>query len=159
MPDKFNMQSPPFDRLDEAQQQTLRASLDVAYFRGRDTLLRTGTASKHLHILIKGVVEEQSIDGKEIFAHYANDDLFDVRALFEGEVRHNYIALEDTLSYLLPKDVFLSLYEQNGQFAAYFDNNLAKRQALIEAAQQQQNLAEFILTKVDSDIYLSLIHI
>ncbi|OLQ89543.1 cyclic nucleotide-binding protein [Vibrio panuliri] len=153
MPDKFNMQSPPFDRLDEAQQQTLRASLDVAYFRGRDTLLRTGTASKHLHILIKGVVEEQSIDGKEIFAHYANDDLFDVRALFEGEVRHNYIALEDTLSYLLPKDVFLSLYEQNGQFAAYFDNNLAKRQALIEAAQQQQNLAEFILTKVDSDIY------
>ncbi|GAK86684.1 predicted signal-transduction protein [Vibrio ponticus] len=153
MPDKFNMQSPPFDRLDEAQQQTLRASLDVAYFRGRDTILRSGAASKHLHILIKGVVEEQSTDGKEIFAHYANDDLFDVRSLFEGETRHNYIALEDTLSYLLPKEVFLDLYEQNGQFAAYFDNNLAKRQALVEAAQQQQNLAEFILTKVDSDIY------
>ncbi|WP_114767562.1 DUF294 nucleotidyltransferase-like domain-containing protein [Vibrio rhodolitus] len=153
MPDKFNMQSPPFDRLDEAQQQTLRASLDVAYFRGRDTILRSGAASKHLHILIKGVVEEQSTDGKEIFAHYANDDLFDVRSLFEGETRHNYIALEDTLSYLLPKEVFLDLYEQNGQFAAYFDNNLAKRQALVEAAQQQQNLAEFILNKVDSDIY------
>ncbi|WP_194438512.1 DUF294 nucleotidyltransferase-like domain-containing protein [Vibrio fluminensis] len=153
MPDKFNMQSPPFDRLDEAQQQTLRASLDVAYFRGRDTILKSGTTSRHLHILIKGVVEEQSSDGKEIFAHYANDDLFDVRALFEGEARHNYIALEDTLSYLLPKEVFLDLYEQNGQFAAYFDNNLSKRQALIEAAQQQQNLAEFILTKVDSEIY------
>jgi len=153
MPDKFNMQSPPFDRLDETQQQTLRSSLDVAYFRGRDTILRNGAESKHLHILIKGVVEEQSSDGKEIFAHYANDDLFDVRSLFEGKARHNYIALEDTLSYLLPKDIFLDLYQQNGQFAAYFDNNLSKRQALIEAAQQQQNLAEFILTKVDSDIY------
>lgn len=153
MPDKFNMQSPPFDRLDDMQQKTLRASLDVAYFRGRDAILRNGEESKHLHILIKGVVEEQSADGKEIFAHYANDDLFDVRSLIEGTARHSYIALEDTLSYLLPKEVFLDLYQQNGQFAAYFDSNLSKRQALMEAAQQQQNLAEFILTKVDSDIY------
>ncbi|MDW2173278.1 cyclic nucleotide-binding protein, partial [Vibrio sp. 1567] len=51
------------------------------------------------------------------------------------------------------KDVFLELYNENGQFAAYFDNNLSKRQELIEAAQQQQNLAEFILTKVDNSIY------
>lgn len=153
MPDKFNMQSAPFNRLDKVQQNTLRSSLDVAYFRGRETLLSSGSESSHLHILIKGAVEERSVDGKEIFAHYANDDLFDVRSLFEGKVRHNYIALEDSLAYLLPKSVFLDLYEQNGQFAAYFDNNLAKRQALIEAAQQQQNLAEFILTKVDRDIY------
>ncbi|WP_260261245.1 DUF294 nucleotidyltransferase-like domain-containing protein [Vibrio intestinalis] len=153
MPDKFNMQSPPFDRLNEAQQQSLRSSLDVAYFRERETILQSGSASSHLHILIKGAVEEQSNDGKEIFAHYANDDLFDVRALFDGQAKHSYIALEDTLAYLLPKSVFVDLYNQNGQFAAYFDNNLAKRQALLEAAQQQKNLAEFILTKVDSDIY------
>ncbi|MDA0150379.1 DUF294 nucleotidyltransferase-like domain-containing protein [Vibrio sp. LaRot3] len=153
MPDKFNMQSPPFDRLNGAQQQTLRSSLDVAYFRERETILQSGSASSHLHILIKGAVEEQSSDGKEIYAHYANDDLFDVRALFEGQTKHSYIALEDTLSYLLPKSVFIDLYNQNGQFAAYFDNNLAKRQALLDAAQQQKNLAEFILTKVDSEIY------
>ncbi|MER2497668.1 DUF294 nucleotidyltransferase-like domain-containing protein [Vibrio neptunius] len=153
MPDKFNMHSPPFDRLDERQQNKLRASLDVAYYRDKEVLLATGGNSQHLHILIKGTVEERSAKGEEIFAHYANDDLFDVRALFEGKVRHHYVALEDTLTYLLPKSVFLELYNQNGQFAAYFDNNLAKRQQLIEAAQQQQNLAEFILTKVDRDIY------
>ena len=153
MPDKFNMHSPPFDRLDERQQSKLRASLDVAYYRDKEVLLATGGNSQHLHILIKGTVEERSVKGEEIFAHYANDDLFDVRSLFEGKVRHHYVALEDTLTYLLPKSVFLELYNQNGQFAAYFDNNLAKRQQLIEAAQQQQNLAEFILTKVDRDIY------
>ncbi|EGU30034.1 cyclic nucleotide binding protein [Vibrio ichthyoenteri ATCC 700023] len=153
MPEKFNMQSPPFDRLTPAQQNHLRSSLDVAYFRQRESLLINGKQSTHLHILIKGAVEEQSPQSKEIYAHYANDDLFDVRALFEGSSRHNYIALEDTLCYLLPKQVFLDLYHQNGQFAAYFDNNLAKRQALLNAAQQQQNLAEFILTKVDDEIY------
>lgn len=153
MPDKFNMQSPPFDRLSASQQQTLRSSLDVAYFRARESLLKADRASDYLYILIKGVVEERSADGNEIFAHYANDDLFDVRAMFDEQARHQYVALEDTLAYLLPKAVFLELYHSNGQFAAYFDNNLARRQELIEAAQQQQNLAEFILTKVDASIY------
>ncbi|MFB9213719.1 DUF294 nucleotidyltransferase-like domain-containing protein [Vibrio sinaloensis] len=153
MPDKFNMHTPPFDRLDDKQQTQLRTSLDVAYFREKEILLATDAQSQHLHIIIKGAVEERSADGQEIFAHYANDDLFDVRALFEGQARHHYVALEDTLVYLLPKAIFLELYNANGQFAAYFDSNLAKRQELIEAAQQQQNLAEFILTKVDSDIY------
>ncbi len=153
MPDKFNMQSPPFDRLTSDQQKQLRASLDVAYFRAGATLLPSGKPSNHLHVLIKGTVEERSATGKEIYAHYANDDMFDVRALFEEQVKHQYIALEDTLSYILPKEIFLTLYNENGQFAAYFDNNLAKRQELIEAAQQQKNIAEFILTKVDNSIY------
>jgi CBS domain-containing protein len=153
MPDKFNMDSPPFDRLTEEEQRQLRSSLDVAYYRGNETLLRCGEESQLLHILIKGVVEERSDDQNEVFAHYGNDDMFDVRAIFDGQVKHKYIALEDTLSYLLPKTTFLQLYKANGEFAAYFDNSLAKRQSLIEAAQQQQNLAEFILTKVDKHIY------
>lgn len=153
MPDKFNMQSPPFDRLTSNQQARLRSSLDVAYYRTRDVILSSGQTNPHLHILIKGAVEERSKDQNEVFAHYANDDMFDVRSLFEESVRHQYVALEDTLSYLLPKETFLELYNENGQFAAYFDNNLSKRQELIETAQQQQNLAEFILTKVDKSIY------
>ncbi len=153
MPDKLNTQSPPFDRLTEHQQKKLRSALDVAYFRQRETILSPGAESRHLHIIIKGAVEERSKDGQEVFAHYANDDLFDVRSLFEDKNKHHYIALEDTLTYLLPKAMFLELYHSNQDFAAYFDSNLAKRQALLNAARQQQNLAEFILTKVDSDIY------
>jgi CBS domain-containing protein len=146
------MHSPPFDRLSLDEQQHLRASLDVAYFRANDILQNSDQESDCLQILIKGVVEERSPNG-EIHAHYTNEDMFDVRAMFESYNKHQYVALEDTLSYLLPKNVFLELYRQNGQFAAYFDNNLATRQALIESAQQKQNLGEFILTKVDGAIY------
>jgi CBS domain-containing protein len=153
MPEKFNMNVAPFDRLSPAQQSTLEHALDVAYFREGDTLIQPDSTIGHLHILIKGAVEESSADGSEIYAHYTNDDLFDVRSQFDEKVKHKYTALEDTLSYLLPKEVFRKLYSENGQFAAYFDTNLAKRQELIEHAQQQQNLAEFILTKVDNTIY------
>ncbi|MFA0014548.1 DUF294 nucleotidyltransferase-like domain-containing protein [Vibrio lentus] len=153
MPDKFNMQHPPFDSLSDTEQLTLRSSLDVVYYRAHEVILEADRPSRHLHILIKGAVEERASSDGEIYAHYANDDIFDVRSQFEPHTKHQYIALEDTLSYLLPTDIFLDLYHANGQFAAYFDSNLSTRKALIEAAQQQQNLAEFILTKVDESIY------
>lgn len=153
MPDKFNMSSPPFDRLSDSQQTELRSALDVAYYRDKDTILKAGSQAEHLFIIIKGSVEEHDSEQKEVFAHYTYDDMFDVRALLSDTIKHDYVALEDTLVYLLPKDVFLSLYHSNGQFAAYFDTSLATRQQLIEEAQKQQNLGEFILTKVDEDIY------
>jgi CBS domain-containing protein len=153
MPDKFNMSSPPFDRLSDSQQTELRSALDVAYYRDKDTILKAGSNADHLYIIIKGSVEERDSEQKEVYAHYTYDDMFDVRAILSETVKHDYLALEDTLVYLLPKEVFLSLYHSNGQFAAYFDTSLATRQQLIEEAQKQQNLGEFILTKVDKDIY------
>ena len=153
MPDKFNMTLAPFDRLSEQQQAQLRSNLDVAYFRQSDTILTPGKCDENLYVLIKGAVEETSDDGREVFAHYGHEDMFDVRSLLDGSIKHRYTALEDTLTYLLPRRIFLALYEENEDFAAYFDNNLSARQQRIEQAHNQQNLAEFILTKVDAAIY------
>ncbi|WP_338163309.1 DUF294 nucleotidyltransferase-like domain-containing protein [Vibrio sp. 10N] len=153
MPDKFNMSSPPFDRLSDSQQTELRSALDVAYYRDKDAIIKAGGSADHLYVIIKGSVEERDSEQQEVYAHYTYDDMFDVRALLSDTIKHDYIALEDTLVYLLPKEVFLSLYHSNGQFAAYFDTSLATRQQLIEEAQKQQNLGEFILTKVDEGIY------
>lgn len=153
MPDKFNMSVAPFDRLSEAEQQHLRSSLDVAYFRQSETILTPGKSVEHLFIMMKGVVEETDDEGNEVFAHYLEEDLFDVRSQLDGVVKHRYTALEDTLAYLLPQTVFKELYQANSDFAGYFDNNLANRQTLLDNAHKQQNLAEFMLTKVDSNIY------
>lgn len=149
MPDKFDTSHAPFDRLTDAQANTLSDALDVAYYRRGDTLLAAGGESDKLFIIIKGSVEETSPDGKESFTHYTTDDLFDVRAVLKGRVKFQYRALEDTLCYLLPADVFLALCQDNKAFSQYFDANLQRRQALLEQAQSQQNLAEFILTRID----------
>ncbi|MGF1757549.1 DUF294 nucleotidyltransferase-like domain-containing protein [Photobacterium sagamiensis] len=151
MPDKLDTSLTPFDRLYPEQQQVLKDALDVAYFRIGEKIIQAGETCSQLFIIIKGGVEEISTDGKETYAHYASDDMFDVRAQLESESRHNYIALEDTLCYLLPREIFVNFYQSNAQFAAYFDTNLARRQDLIEEAQRQQNLAEFILTKINDD--------
>ncbi|MCQ1059359.1 putative nucleotidyltransferase substrate binding domain-containing protein [Photobacterium sp. DNB23_23_1] len=149
MSDSFDTSLPPFDRLSGEQQRRLVGSLDVAYYRHGDILIEAGKPSEQLYIIIKGSVEESAADGSEIYAHYTSDDLFDVRSQLESSSRHRYTALEDTLCYLVPKQLFLDLYRGNSQFAAYFDSSLARRQQLLEEAQRQQNLAEFILTRVD----------
>ncbi len=151
MPDKFDLSVAPFNRLTSQQQHKLKASLDVAYFRKHEYILTPNAPSLFLHIIIKGGVEEAAEDKSEIYAHYANDDIFDIRSQFEQICKHSYQALEDTLCYLLPTEIFLEFYQQNTQFSNYFDNNLARRQQLIKQAHQQQNLAEFMLTKVSDD--------
>ncbi|WP_299019546.1 DUF294 nucleotidyltransferase-like domain-containing protein [uncultured Photobacterium sp.] len=151
MPDTFDTSLPPFDRLNDEQKHTLREALDIAYYRGGDIIIEAEESCAQLYIIIKGSVEEVSADNQDVFAHYTVDDMFDVRSQLEHHSRHRYTALEDTLCYLLPREIFVRLYQSNGQFSAYFDNNLARRQQLLEDAHRQQNLAEFILTKVNDD--------
>ncbi len=151
MPSELNVSIAPFNTLTTLEKEQLTRHVDIAYFRAGDTLLHEGQASDNVFIIIKGVVEERSNSNGEIYAHYTHDDLFDIRSQFEGSAKHSYHAIEDTLCHLLPSSVFLSLYENNHAFSAYFNNSLAKRKALITQAHQQQNLAEFILTKVDND--------
>jgi len=75
--------------------------------------------------------------------------MFDVRSLLENNVRHHYIALKGTLFYLLPKEVFLALYNENGQFATYFNNNLSKRQ-LVEVLLRNSIRTRFIMALISS---------
>ncbi len=85
------------------------------------------------------------------FGDYGVDDLFDVRAQFDGRCRHRFTALEDSLCQLIPRHIFLALCEQDPQFASYFTANLAERQQQQEQREQlgQKNLAEFILTRIE----------
>ncbi|GAM55337.1 signal-transduction protein [Vibrio ishigakensis] len=151
MPEQFNTQHPPFDKLDSEQTKVLLDSLDIAYFRQGDAILDIGEQSDSLFVLIKGAVEQRTSD--RVIAHFGHDDLFDADALFNGKARHQFLAIEDVLCYLVPKPVFLNLCENNQEFEHYFNGNLSQRKQLLRSAQKQQNLAEFILSRVNSDIY------
>ncbi|MDD9155708.1 putative nucleotidyltransferase substrate binding domain-containing protein [Aliivibrio sp. S4TY2] len=151
MPSELNFSIAPFNTLTANQKEQLTRHVDIAYFRENDIILHQSQSSESLYIIIKGVVEERSNDSGEIYAHYTHDDIFDARSQLEGSVKHCYHALEDTLCHLIPTEVFLSIYHENADFSAYFNGSLAKRKALLTQANQQQNLAEFILTKIDDD--------
>ncbi|MFQ2102520.1 putative nucleotidyltransferase substrate binding domain-containing protein [Aeromonas sanarellii] len=145
----FNFARPPFDCLDEAARQRLGQRLSICYFRAGQTVQSPGDEPEGLYLIIKGAVEESA--PHQTFGDYGEGDMFDVRAQFDGRCRHRFAALEDTLCQLVPRPDFLALCDQHPDIARYFTATLAERQREQERRGQlgQQNLAEFILTRID----------
>ncbi|MGY3909596.1 putative nucleotidyltransferase substrate binding domain-containing protein [Aeromonas piscicola] len=145
----FNFARPPFDSLSAEARQRLAQSLSICYFREGQVVLNAGDVPPGLYLVIKGTVEESA--PHHHFGDYGVDDLFDVRAQFDGRCRHSFTALEDTLCQLIPRHTFLALCEQAPTLASYFTANLVERQQQQEQREQlgQKNLAEFILTRIE----------
>lgn len=147
----FNFARPPFDGLDEEARQRLGQHLSICYFRAGQTVQHAGEEPAGLYLIIKGAVEESA--PHQSFGDYGEGDMFDVRAQFDGHCRHRFAALEDTLCQLIPRPVFLALCDAHPHIARYFTATLAERQREQERRGQlgQQNLAEFILTRIAPD--------
>lgn len=147
----FNPERPPFDRLDGPQRERLERSLQLIYVRAHAVLLEPGAPVEGVLLMAKGAAEERSPDGHTHVADYGPDDLFDLRAQFDGLQRHRFIALEDCLCFLIPRTLFLALCDETPAFADYFRGSLSEHQAAAErrAEPGQQNLSEFLLTRID----------
>lgn len=125
MPQAFDAQNPPFDRLSHAEVLKLRNAIDIGYWGPGDVIIERGKPAENLHVLIKGSVEER--DGDEVESILHAKDSFDARALVHGAAGSSFVAAEETLCYLLPKDVILELIRQNSGFAAFFYSELSRK--------------------------------
>ncbi|VFU16451.1 putative nucleotidyltransferase substrate binding domain-containing protein [Methylocella tundrae] len=125
LPNAFDEQNPPFDRLTSQEIETVRRALDIAYFRPGETIIAQGEPSEALYVIIKGVVEERA--GREVLSLLGPKDSFDSRALVQGRASHEFLAREETLCYLLPGKAALGLIQSNPRFAAFFYLEISRK--------------------------------
>lgn len=125
MSQAFDIQNPPFDRLSHAEAARLKARLDIGYWGPGETIIASGGAAENLHVVIKGAVEER--DGDEVESVLRAKDSFDARALVQGSAGTTFVAAEETLCYLVPKDIILDLIKTNTGFAAFFYSELSRK--------------------------------
>ncbi|RAI45410.1 DUF294 nucleotidyltransferase-like domain-containing protein [Rhodoplanes roseus] len=125
MPQAFDAQNPPFDRLSHDEIGTLRAAIDIGYFPPGETVIAAGQRSEHLHVVIKGRVAER--DGDTLESGLGPKDTFDARSLVHGPAGTTFVAAEETLCYLLPKAVVLDLIGRNPGFAAFFYSEISRK--------------------------------
>jgi CBS domain-containing protein len=137
MPQAFDTQNPPFDRLSYAEAETLRAKLDIGYWAPGQTIIPSGGTAENLHVVIKGAVEER--DGEETLGVLHAKDSFDARALVQGAAGSSFVAAEETLCYLVPKAIILDLIKANTGFAAFFYSELSRK--LSNYAEQKDDTA------------------
>jgi len=125
MAQPFDANNAPFNRLSLEELGIVRDALDIGYFRPGETIIARDRAPESLFIVIKGSVEERDHD--EVVALRGPGDAFDSRALVQGGGSNAFVAREETLCSLLPRDVTLRLINQNPRFASFFHLDISRK--------------------------------
>lgn len=125
MAEGFNTANPPFDRLNHAEVEVLRASIDIGYFAPGETIIAQGAASAHLHVVIKGAVEARHAGA--LTSVLRAQDSFDPRALVHGSAGEDFVAAEETLCHLIPRATVVELIGRNPAFAAFFYAEVSRK--------------------------------
>ncbi|HME82970.1 MAG TPA: DUF294 nucleotidyltransferase-like domain-containing protein, partial [Roseiarcus sp.] len=147
MAQHFDPKNAPFDRLSADEVGMVRDALDIAYFRPNETIIGRHGAPDSLYVVIKGAVEER--DGDDLVALRGPGDTFDTRAIVQGHGSNAFVAREETLCNLVPRDVTLRLIDQNPRFASFFYLDIARRLDAVSREEEAARFAPLLGARVD----------
>jgi len=143
---EFDVLNPPFDRLTYAETEALRAKIDIGYFAPDSVIVERGESSEFLHVIIKGSVAERN--GGETEAVLGPKETFDSEAVVHGSANASFVAVEETLCYLLPRLLIMELVQKNQAFAAFFYTELSRRLDAFSASRNPSGLESVLRLKV-----------
>ncbi|MDX1677800.1 DUF294 nucleotidyltransferase-like domain-containing protein [Arsukibacterium sp.] len=116
---EFLKRHPPFQELPAEQLQQVALSIDIGYFKAGSEILRFNEPLHALHLIRSGAVETFRRNG-DLYNRLSEGGIFAEQGLLRGgKVRFPAIALEDTLIYFIPDEVFQQLFDDNEFFADY----------------------------------------
>lgn len=156
MPNAFNFSASPFDCLNNQEQDLVKNSVDIAYFKEGEIILDVGSTPTHLFIPIKGYIRQLE-NGEEV-AIYGPDDCFDGRGLISGKTSSQFIASEEVVSYQLAKSTVTELISTNATFGALLFADLSKKLNALAERRSQYEINSLSLAQV-SEAFLREIHI
>jgi CBS domain-containing protein len=151
MPKAFDAANPPFDRLTPTEIETLRAALDIAYFRPDEAIIEQDKPADDLYVVIKGTIEER--DGNDLLALLGPKDSFDSRALVHGRSGHAFVAREETLCYAAPRATILSLIQSNPRFASFFYRDISRKLDDFVRDEEEQRYGSLMRSRI-SELFL-----
>jgi CBS domain-containing protein len=147
MPSAFPFDASPFDCLSSGERALVRNSVDIVYFPADTRILDLGDVPTHLHVIIKGYV--QQCEGEEVITVCGPQDCFDARGLMAGKVSSRFVAAEEVIAYLLPGDVVGSLISANATFGALLFSDLSNKLNVLAQRQSHHELYSLTLARID----------
>ncbi|GAA3578909.1 MULTISPECIES: putative nucleotidyltransferase substrate binding domain-containing protein [Marinobacter] len=115
------IQYPPFDEMEDDLVDEVVSHIEVAYYRAGSPIAQFGDPSNHLFYIRSGAVEIYRRSG-ELYNRLSEGEFFGQFGLMMNKtVRFPAQALEDTLLYLIPAEVFQKLWETDETFADFVE--------------------------------------
>ncbi|MGF1687424.1 DUF294 nucleotidyltransferase-like domain-containing protein [Photobacterium japonica] len=117
----FISQYPPFDDLPDEHLKNIAMNAEVAYFRQGSDILKFGDDIRDLYIVRSGAVEVYRRKG-ELYNRIDSGGLFgQMGLLMNNRVRMPVKAIEDTLVYCIPEQLFIALCDEFENFADFME--------------------------------------
>ncbi|MBC54257.1 MAG: cyclic nucleotide-binding protein [Gammaproteobacteria bacterium] len=117
----FLQRHSPFKELSLQEQTLLATNIDVSYFKADSSILEYNAPLDAFYLIRSGLVETFRRSGA-LYNRLSEGGIFGEQGLLRGrKVRFPARAVEDTLIYLIPADVFESVFESNENFADYVE--------------------------------------
>jgi CBS domain-containing protein len=118
----FLVNHPPFDELPEEVLNELARQVEVVYYRSGSAILNLADPIQDLYVIRKGAVETYRRTG-ELYNRLTNGDVFgQVSLMMNQRVRFPVKAIEDTLVYCVPFELFQDYCDRYETFADYFES-------------------------------------
>ncbi|GAB6147060.1 putative nucleotidyltransferase substrate binding domain-containing protein [Desulfocicer niacini] len=152
----FFFSHPPFRNLPGKVVDDMVPHIRVAYFQKGAMILEKDHETQALYVIRKGAVEIFRSSG-ELLTRMGEGECFGQFALMRRKkVRYPAKAIEDTLVYLIPDDIFQTLCYEHDRFADFMeeDHSLRLKVALEDVDQQARNplMVSRLVTLLHSDI-------
>ncbi len=114
-------QHAPFDEMPEEYLDRIVTGIEVAYFRAGTDILRLGERNTYLYYVRSGAVEIYRRSG-ELYSRQSEGEIFGQFGLLMNKtVRFPAKAIEDTLIYLIPDEIFQYLWENDDNFTDFVE--------------------------------------
>ncbi len=126
---KFLAGIPPFQFLDDSALRSIAGNLSMEFFPKNALILtQDGPPGESLRVIKKGGVKVYLSNDDEIVIDYKSEgDSFGYLSLISGDkARANVMAIEDTLCYLIPKNIIRDIINKNPGFGEYFMKSFFK---------------------------------
>lgn len=137
----------PFDELPEETLDDIARQTQVRYFKAGSPILDKDAPLNELHYIRSGAVEIYRPNG-ELFNRLGEGDIFGQAGLRRNRrVRFPARALEDSLIYFIPGELFFRLCDEHDSFADFVDTEGAGR--LRSAVQSQGRASELSKVRVN----------
>ena len=112
----------PFSQLNDLEKDATATKIQITYHTPGEELNNETLASIGLFMIRTGVVEERNKSDGSLRAKFSAGDTFGFTQIDkEGESDYKVVFLENTLLYVLPKNVLHFLIEKNKEVGEYFN--------------------------------------
>ncbi|WP_286221515.1 putative nucleotidyltransferase substrate binding domain-containing protein [Marinobacter apostichopi] len=137
---------PPFDEMSEELLDRVVGTIEVEYFRAGTSILEFGKANHWLYYIRSGAVEIYRRSG-ELYNRIGEGEMFgQFGLLMHQKVRFPAKALEDTLIYRFPEEIFRLLFENDDNFADFVE--VEDNSRLRSALSRREKSNELMTSKV-----------